>query len=132
MALRGIRGAITADSNNKEEIINRTREMLEELISKNGINTPDIASAIFSVTEDLNAEFPAVAARQIGWTYTPLFCAKEIDVPGSLKNCIRVLIHVNSDKPQEDMVHAYLRDAERLRPDIKIQTKQRLTDFAID
>jgi len=118
MALRGIRGAITVDSNTKEDILSGTREMLEYLIDKNRIKTEDIASAIFSVTGDLDAEFPAVAARKIGWIETPLFCTREIPVKGSLGKCVRVLIHINSDREQKDMVHAYLRDAFKLRPDI--------------
>lgn len=118
MAVRGIRGAITADANTKEEIVARTRDLLEVLVSQNDLKVEDIASATFSVTDDLNAEFPAVAARTLGWIATPLFCAREIAVPGSLGRCIRVLLHVNNDRPQDEMVHAYLRDAEKLRPDL--------------
>lgn len=118
MPVRGIRGAITADVNTKDEIVARTRELLEVLVSQNGLKVDDIASAVFSVTDDLNAEFPAVAARHLGWIGTPLFCTREIPVPGSLGRCIRVLLHVNDERPQSEMVHAYLRDAERLRPDL--------------
>jgi chorismate mutase len=118
MAVRGIRGATTVASNTKEEIIDRTKEMLETLVRINGVRVEDIASAIFSVTDDVNAEFPAVAARRIGWVYTPLFCTLEIPVPGSLRSCIRVLIHVNSDRRQDEMKHAYLHEAKRLRPDL--------------
>jgi len=119
MAIRGIRGAITVDSNTKEEIIERTKELLDAIIEHNHIAVEDIASAIFSVTEDLNAEFPAVAARRLGWLYTPLFCVTEIPVPGSLKRCVRVLLHVNTDRRQEEMKHLYLRDAKKLRPDLE-------------
>lgn len=118
MAVRGIRGATTAPANTKSDIIARTKEMLEALVKLNDINIEDIASAIFSVTNDLNAEFPAVAARQMGWIYTPLFCTMEIPVQGSLKSCIRVLLHVNMDRPQEEIKHVYLHEAEKLRPDI--------------
>ncbi|MBP7737227.1 MAG: chorismate mutase [Spirochaetes bacterium] len=118
MAVRGIRGATTAPANTKSDIIARTKEMLEALVKLNDINIEDIASAIFSVTDDLNAEFPAVAARQMGWIYTPLFCTMEIPVQGSLKSCIRVLLHVNMDRPQEEIKHVYLHEAEKLRPDI--------------
>ena len=83
MAVRGIRGATTAASNTKEEIIEKTKEMLETLVRLNDIRIEDIVSAIFSVTEDLNAEFPAVAARKLGWMYTPLFCTIEIPVRGA-------------------------------------------------
>ena len=118
MAVRGLRGATTVETNSKEEIISRTKEMLEVLIEKNLIKQADIISAIFSVTEDLDAEFPAAAARQIGWKYTPLLCTREIPVTGSLPLCIRVLIHVNSDISQEEMVHVYMREAKKLRPDL--------------
>ena len=125
MAVRGIRGATTSPSNTKEEIIARTREMLEALARENGFNIEDIASAIFSVTNDLNAEFPAVAARQLGWLYTPLFCTNEICVPGSLQTCIRVLLHVNTDRRQEEMRHVYLHEAKKLRPDLKSNSEDK-------
>lgn len=125
MSVRGIRGATTVKANTKDDIVNGTRELLQAMMEKNGILLEDIASAIFSVTEDLNAQFPAVAARQLGWIYTPLFCTLEIPVPGSLKGCVRVLLHVNSDKGQEEMVHVYLHDAEKLRPDLEGPDKSR-------
>ncbi|HNW30638.1 MAG TPA: chorismate mutase [Spirochaetota bacterium] len=125
MAVRGIRGATTAPANTKSDIVARTKEMLEALVKLNDIRTEDIASAIFSVTEDLNAEFPAVAARQMGWLYTPLFCTMEIPVQGSLKSCIRVLLHVNTDRSQEEMKHVYLHEAEKLRPDLGTANKNK-------
>ncbi|HOT43859.1 MAG TPA: chorismate mutase [Spirochaetota bacterium] len=125
MAVRGIRGATTAPANTKSDIVARTKEMLETLVRLNDIRTDDIASAIFSVTEDLNAEFPAVAARQMGWLYTPLFCTMEIPVQGSLKSCIRVLLHVNTDLKQEEMKHVYLHEAEKLRPDLGTASKNK-------
>ena len=118
MAVRGIRGATSVEENAREEIISKTEELLHELIRRNGFAAGDIASAIFSVTDDLDAEFPAVAARRLGWLYTPLFCTREIPVPGSLKKCVRVLLHVNSERPQEEMVHVYLYEAKKLRPDL--------------
>ncbi|MDY6968216.1 MAG: chorismate mutase [Spirochaetota bacterium] len=125
MALRGVRGAITVDSNTKEEIVNRTKELLNMLAKKNDIHLDDIASIIFSVTEDLNAEFPAVAARKIGWVFTPLFCTREINVPGSLQGCIRVLMHINSNIEQKDIVNVFLRDAKKLRPDLETKEKDK-------
>ena len=119
MAIRGLRGATSVDANSKEEIISKTKELLQVIVEKNEVNVEDIASATFSVTDDVTAEFPAVAARQLGWIYTPLFCTREINVPGSLQHCIRVLLHINSDKTQEDMIHIYLYDAEKLRPDLQ-------------
>ena len=94
------------------------------MVEKNEVHLEDIASVIFSVTDDIDAEFPAIAARDIGWIYTPLFCTREIPVKGSVKRCIRVLIHINSDKNQEEMIHIYLRDAKKLRPDL--ETDQRV------
>jgi chorismate mutase len=120
MAVRGLRGATTVESNTREEILAKTQELLEIMIKENSIPIDDIASAIFSVTEDLNAEYPAVAARKIGWIYTPLFCAREIDVVKSLRKCIRVLLHINSDKRQDEMLHIYLYDAKKLRPDLNV------------
>jgi chorismate mutase len=120
MAVRGLRGATTVESNTREEILAKTQELLEIMIKENSISVDDIASAIFSVTEDLNAEYPAVAARKIGWIYTPLFCAREIDVAKSLRRCIRVLLHINSDKKQDEMLHIYLYDAKKLRPDLNV------------
>jgi chorismate mutase len=117
MSLRGIRGAITVNKNTKAEIISATKELLEQLISANAIKPEDIASVLFSVTQGLDAEFPAVAARGLGWNETPLLCMQEIPVPGSLANCIRVLIHLNSERSQKEMKHVYLREAIKLRRD---------------
>ncbi len=118
MTVRGIRGATTVEKNEKTEIIQKTMELLEALVNKNGFTVEDVASVTFTVTDDLDAEFPAVAARQLGWIYTPLMCGREIPVPGSVKMCIRVLLHVNAEKPQKDMIHVYLHEARKLRPDI--------------
>ena len=118
MPVRGVRGATTVGKNDREEILERTGELLRALVERNGIAPADIASAVFSVTGDIDAEFPAVAARRMGWIYTPLMCTREIPVPGSLPLCIRVLLHVNMDRPQEDIIHLYLREARKLRPDL--------------
>ena len=118
MLVRGIRGAVTVEENSREQILERTREMLEVMIERNNIDVGDIVSAIFSVTDDINAEFPAVAARDMGWIYTPLMCTREIPVPGSLVKCIRVLLHVNTEKSQNQIIHAYLYGDEKLRPDL--------------
>ncbi|MFA6430898.1 MAG: chorismate mutase [Candidatus Margulisiibacteriota bacterium] len=115
MILRGIRGAITVQKNEKKEIVEATKELLEKIISENSIEVENVASVIFTVTEDLNAEFPAVAARTIGWLDTPLLCTREINVPGSLPRCIRVLLHVNTDKKAADINHIYLKEAKILR-----------------
>jgi chorismate mutase len=118
MHCRGVRGATTAESNSREEILTATRQLLALMIRVNGIEPQDVASAVFSLTRDLDAEFPALAARQLGWLDVPLLCTYEVDVPGSLRRCVRVLIHWNTDKPQADIRHVYIKEAERLRPDI--------------
>jgi chorismate mutase len=118
MVCRGVRGATTADGNTRDEILTATRQLLALMIRINGIEPEQVASAIFSLTSDLDAEFPALAARQLGWLEVPLLCTYEVDVPGSLRKCVRVLVHWNTDKPQNQIRHIYVKDAERLRPDI--------------
>lgn len=115
---RGIRGATTVTENSREAILLATRQMLALMIRRNDIHSKDVASAIFTVTKDLNAEFPALAARQLGWIEVPLLCGYEIEVPGSLQRCIRVLVHWNTSQPQHDIHHVYIHDAVRLRPDL--------------
>ena len=114
---RGVRGATTATDNTREAILEATSEMIEQLIARNGLHPDDIASAIFTTTPDLDAEFPAVAARALGWTDTALLCGHEMGVPGSLKRCVRVLIHWNTERKNKEIVHVYLRGASALRPD---------------
>ena len=118
IACRGIRGATTVMANEREEILSATRELLALLIRRNEINAADVASAIFTTTPDIDAEFPALAARQLGWLDVPLLCGHEMTVPGSLPLCIRVLIHWNTAKSQAEVEHVYVREAERLRPDL--------------
>ena len=117
MPCRGVRGATTADANTGEEILAATRQLLALMIHQNGIRQEDVASAIFTTTEDLNAEFPALAARQLGWLDVALMCGHELRVPGSLRRCIRILLHWNTDKPSHQITHVYIKDAARLRPD---------------
>ncbi len=117
MATRGIRGATTVDANAAEAIKERTLELLGILVASNGIRPEDLASATFTVTADLDAEFPALAARSLpGWDEVPLLCAREIPVKGSLERCIRVLLHWNTERLQREVRHAFLRGARRLRP----------------
>ncbi len=117
MYCRGIRGAITVEHNSREEILTATTELLQLLVERNDLHPEDIASAIFTVTEDLDAAFPALAARAIGWTEVALMCTREIPVPGSLSKCIRVLLHVNTTRSAAEIQHAYLRGAVKLRPE---------------
>jgi chorismate mutase len=117
MPCRGVRGATTCESNTSESILKATRELLALMIRQNGIQAEDVASAFFSTTRDLDAQFPALAARQLGWLDVALMCVNELDVPGSLRQCIRILLHWNTDKPTDKIVHVYIKEAARLRPD---------------
>ena len=116
MFCRGIRGATTVEHNAREEILDATTELLKMLIERNDIRPEDVASAIFTLTEDLDAEFPALAARYLGWTEVALICMREIPVPGSLRLCIRILIHVNTTRSASDIQHVYIKGAVNLRP----------------
>lgn len=118
MMIRGVRGATTVEADTKEEILTATRQLLALMIRVNQIRTEDVASALFSVTTDLNAEFPALAARQLGWLEVPMLCTHELSVPGSLQKCIRILVHWNTEKTQSQIQHVYIREAVRLRPDL--------------
>ena len=118
MACRGVRGATTVESNSRDEILAAARQLLALMIRRNDIRKEDVASATFSSTHDLNREFPALAARQMGWLEVPLLCTNESDVPNALQRCIRVLVHWNTEKLQDEIDHVYIRDAVRLRPDL--------------
>lgn len=119
MWCRGVRGATLVPANTKEDILGATRELLDTMMASNRIEREAVACAFFTVTADLNAEFPALAARQTGWTGVPLMCGQEVDVPNSLHSCIRILILFNTDKKPEDIVHVYIRGAEALRPELE-------------
>ena|SRR5690625_2329020 len=119
MFVRGIRGAITVENNEKTEILDATFELLNEMIEKNNVHPEDTSWVLITVTHDLNATFPAQAIRKLqGWELVPLMCSLEIDVPGGLPQCIRLLMQVNTDKRQDEIVHVYLNEAKRLRPDL--------------
>jgi chorismate mutase len=116
--LRALRGAITVEDNEPEAILTATEELLHEVIARNGLSHEDMVSCIFTCTADLDAEFPAVAARNLGLSSVPLLCAREMQVPGSLPRVIRILLHYYSD-PAEQPNHVYLRDAVSLRRDLE-------------
>ena len=118
MPCRGVRGATTVEANTSEAILAATRQLLALMIRQNGIEKEDVASAIFTTTRDLSAEFPALAARQLGWLDVALMCAYELTVSGGLERCVRILLHWNTDKPADEIVHVYIRDAADLRPDL--------------
>lgn len=113
----GIRGATSVATNDQAAILKATRELLDAMCAENDIRIEKIISVIFTVTSDLNAAYPAQAAREIGWHQTPLICAADMDVPGSLPRCVRVLMHVNGDRTQDEIRHVYLGEARSLRPD---------------
>ena len=115
MVCRGIRGATTADENTKEAIIEATKELLAGIVEANSFNTEDVAATFFTTTQDLNTEFPAVGARQMGWVDVPLMCGHEMNVPDAQPLCIRVLVLLNTEKSQKEMSHVYLKGATGLR-----------------
>jgi chorismate mutase len=118
MATRALRGAITVDNNTREDILEGTTLLLKEIIERNNLKTDDMISVIFTATPDLNAVFPAVAARELGITNVSLLDMQELSVPGSLQKCIRILLHFNTDKKNNELKHVYLRGAAVLRPDL--------------
>ena len=122
MAVRGIRGATTVEIDSEEEIVDATSELLLQLIERNRIRAEDIAGAWFTTTKDLTAEFPAIAARRLGWTDVPLLCGHEMDVssanPRSIPHCIRVMILLNTERAQKEMEYVYLRRADEIKRDL--------------
>lgn len=122
--MRGVRGAITIETNNAEAILSATTELLATLIKANNIQEEDVASILFTTTPDITACYPAKAARDMGWHSVALMGFQEMAVPNGLPMCIRLLIHWNTDKPMHAIQHAFMRGAVVLRPDIAKQTKQ--------
>ncbi len=118
MPCRGVRGATTAEGNTSQQILKATLELLALMIRANDIRQEDVASAVFTTTVDLDAEFPALAARQLGWLNVALMCGHELSVPGALPRCIRVLLHWNTEKTADEIVHVYVKEAAKLRPDL--------------
>jgi chorismate mutase len=118
MPCRGVRGATTVVENSREDILSSTRQLLALLIRRNEIDPKDIASVQLSTTRDIDAEFPALAARQLGWLEVPMLCSNEMHVPSSLQRCIRVMILWNTEKGQDEIHHIYIHGAKILRPDL--------------
>ena len=119
MRLFALRGAITVDANAREDILAATSELLEALLERNGLTPDDVVNVIFTMTADLNAEFPAVAARGMGFDRVPLLCVREIDVPGALPRVIRVLVQYHAEPDGHKPRHVYLREASALRADLE-------------
>jgi len=117
MWCRGIRGATTVDSNTKEAILAATSELLQKMMKDNGVVKEQIACVFFTTTTDLNAAFPAQAARRLGLSEVALLCGHEMNVPDSLAKCIRILMMVNTNKKLQDIVHVYIKGTESLRSD---------------
>jgi chorismate mutase (EC 5.4.99.5) len=117
-SIRALRGATTVVNDTEEQVTAKVQELLREMISSNEIKPADIVSILFTATSDISSMFPAAAARQMGLVDIPMMCAKELDVVGALERCIRVMMHVSTDKPREAMRHVYLHEARNLRPDL--------------
>ena len=125
MTTRGVRGATTVEIDSERQILDATRELMDAILAANpDMHPEDVASVLFTVTDDIISAYPARAVRQMGWDQVPLMCAREIPVTGSLTLCIRVLIHWNTEKPQNLIRHVYLRNAIQLRPDLVRHTKE--------
>ena len=118
MAVRAIRGAVQVDANERADIREGTTELVTEVMTRNGLVPDDVISVVFTTTPDLTAEFPALAARKIGFHDVPLLCASEIAVPGAMPRVVRLLMHVETSKPRSALEHVYLRGAVALRLDI--------------
>ena len=123
MICRGVRGATTVEVDTPEEVLRATRELLAMMIRLNDIQSIDVASAMFTTTRDVVSQYPALAARQLGWMNVPLLCGHEMEVPNSVPLCIRILIHWNTDTPQSEIHHIYLNEAQILRPDKSLATE---------
>ncbi|MGB3442428.1 MAG: chorismate mutase [Actinophytocola sp.] len=113
-----VRGAVQVDRDDPADILAATRELITEIVRRNGIDAADLISIVFTLTPDLTSCFPATAARDLGLVDVPLLCATEVAVPGALPRVIRLLAHVESDRPRAAVRHVYLRGATRLRPDL--------------
>ena len=118
MAVRAVRGAVQVGGNDRAEILAGTAELVTEVMNRNELSTDDVISVIFTATPDLNAEFPALAARKLGFQEVPLLCAAEIEVPGAMPHVVRLMMHVEMAKPRTAVQHVYLRGAAALRLDI--------------
>lgn len=128
MKVRGIRGATTVEENSKAAIFEATQELMQEIVRQNDIDIDNVASVFLTMTQDLNADFPAKAVRSLpGWQWVPLMCAPELNIENAMKRCVRVLIHTNTTRSQKELIHVYLREAAALRPDVVERQSQGTT-----
>jgi chorismate mutase len=118
VAVRAVRGAIQVGADDRAEILAGTAELVTEVMTRNDLSPDDVISVIFTATSDLTAEFPALAARKLGFQEVPLLCAGEIGVPGAMPRVVRLMMHIETDKPRAEIQHVYLRGAAALRLDI--------------
>jgi chorismate mutase len=118
VAVRAVRGAVQVGGNDRADILTGTTELVTEVMSRNELSTDDVISVLFTATPDLNAEFPALAARKLGFQEVPLLCASEIDVPGAMPKVVRLMMHIETSKPRSAVQHVYLHGAQALRLDI--------------
>jgi chorismate mutase len=118
LAVRAVRGAVQVGGNDRAEILAGTAELVTEVMTRNDLSTDDVISVVFTATPDLTAEFPALAARKLGFQEVPLLCASEIDVPGAMPRVVRLMMYIETDKPRSAVQHVYLRGAAALRLDI--------------
>ena len=118
MAVRAVRGAIQVDEDDRQQVLDATTELLQAILERNALTQEDLISVVFTATPDLTSEFPAYAARQMGFVDVPLLCASEIDVPGAMPRVLRVLAHVETDRPRSEVSHVFLRGAAALRRDL--------------
>jgi chorismate mutase len=118
MAVRAVRGATQVEADQREQVLEATTELLSEVLRRNALSSEDLISVVFTATPDLHSEFPAYAARQMGITDVPLLCAAEIDVPGAMPRVLRLLAHVETERPRVELRHVYLRGAAALRTDL--------------
>lgn len=116
--VRALRGATTLDVDERDHLIERTRELVDAVFSRNGLTEEDLISIVFTATDDVHSAFPAEAAREAGFTHVPLMCARELDINGGIERCIRLLIHTYTDREPAQLRHVYLHDARQLRTDL--------------
>jgi chorismate mutase len=121
MACRGIRGAVIAEANGADEIVSATRQLLEKIVEANGIDVEDVACVIFSTTDDLTADVPARAAREMGWMHTPLLCLQEMMARGGMERVVRVLMLWNTERSLKEINHIYIGEARQLRPELAME-----------